>query len=151
MVRYPHIQQLIHDEIRNQFGASPPSIDDSQRLPYTEATILEIQRIGTFAPMGMPHTNLENDVIIDDYVIPKNSTILANIWAIHTDTKTWQNPHSFDPTNFLGKDGKVKDNLMPFSCGRKFQKSFCFVIIFHSVSSSPYVDRKLRYRLFVVN
>ena len=40
------------------------------RLPYTEATVLEIQRFITVAPLTVPHV-AEKDTTVGEYYIPK--------------------------------------------------------------------------------
>ena len=61
------------------------------------------------------------DTTVLNHFIPKDTTILANFWAVHYDPKIWKNPHQFDPTRFLTEDGKSLTNteyIMPFSIGK---------------------------------
>jgi Cytochrome P450 len=53
--------------------------------------------------LGVPHSN-DVDDIYNGYHIPKNSTVIANVWAIHMDPSRYPNPTAFDPSRFMGKD-----------------------------------------------
>jgi len=45
---------------------------DRSALPYTEAVILEVLRLGNIAPTGLPHT-LEEEYVIDGKVVHSSS------------------------------------------------------------------------------
>ena len=90
------------------------------QLQYTEATLLEIQRVASIVPLNVPHATLDS-MVIDGYDIPKGTAMFTNNYFIHRDPRYWTNPEKFDPTRFLNSDGKVyrPDGFMPFSVGNK--------------------------------
>lgn len=47
---------------------------DKAKLPYTEAVIQEIQRMGAVAPQIIPHETLD-DVTISGYLVPKGTLV----------------------------------------------------------------------------
>ena len=54
-------------------------------------------------------------------LIPKNTLVLPNFWAIYRDPKLWTNPDQFNPDRFLTDDGKTllkTEYLIPFSYGK---------------------------------
>ena len=51
-----------------------PSMDDKAKLPYMEATILEIMRIRTVVPLGVPHLTL-CDTELSGYKIPAETMV----------------------------------------------------------------------------
>jgi cytochrome P450 len=53
-----------------------PSLDDSLRLPYIEATTLEVMRIETLAPLGVPRRTIR-DSEVDGFLIPKNTMVTS--------------------------------------------------------------------------
>ena len=89
----------------------------SARLPYVEAVILEVQWMANLAPLTGRW--LDEDMIINGYTIPKGTTVVVNLLAIHKDPRLWKNPEEFDPTRFLDEDGKLvkPDAFNPFSFG----------------------------------
>ncbi|XP_022111323.1 steroid 17-alpha-hydroxylase/17,20 lyase-like isoform X2 [Acanthaster planci] len=123
MVENPDIQQKVAMEIDEVLGRDRlPSLDDRASLPYTEATILEIFRYGTVAPTGLPHAVME-DTTLAGYDIPKGTTVMIDILALHNDTKEWNEPEKFKPERFLDDNGqllsKLPESFLPFSAGRR--------------------------------
>lgn len=51
------------------------------------------------------------------YLIPKGSSILINIQAVHLDAKYWPEPMKFDPDRFLGKQEIKPYTFLPFIAG----------------------------------
>ena len=120
---YPEIQRKVHRELDEVIGPKRlPSLQDKKRLPYLEATIDEVLRLRPPAPLGVPHKALV-DTTLNGYNIPKGTTLIVNLWAIHHDPKHWENPSQFDPERFLDKNGNVVNpaslSYLPFSAGRR--------------------------------
>lgn len=59
------------------------------------------------------------DTWICGVFIPKNTTVIANFWAVNNDENIWEKPREFNPNRFLTGDGKVIENeaFIPFSTG----------------------------------
>ena len=96
--------------------------DDSTQLPYVSATIMEIQRLSVTAPVSLPHKFMA-DVEIAGYVIPKGSSVVANIRNFMHDPNVFDDPQSFKPERFLESDGKTikkYDQFVPFGIGKRF-------------------------------
>ncbi|MBZ3885985.1 Cytochrome P450 2U1 [Sciurus carolinensis] len=56
----PDIQEKVHEEIERVIGADrPPSLTDKAQMPYTEATIMEVQRLTVVVPLAVPHMTSE--------------------------------------------------------------------------------------------
>ncbi|XP_072041358.1 cytochrome P450 2U1-like [Amphiura filiformis] len=121
MVLQPDIQENVQAELdsvaqRNRM----PSLKDRPQLPYTEATLLEIQRIGSVAPLGVPRATTI-DTKLCGFDIPQGTMVIPNLWAIHHDERIWKEAESFKPERFLDSDGKVnrREELIPFSIGKR--------------------------------
>uniref|UniRef100_F6W8H6 Uncharacterized protein n=1 Tax=Ciona intestinalis TaxID=7719 RepID=F6W8H6_CIOIN len=116
----PHIQaEKVQQEIDEVLGFDQlPQYEDRMRMPYCEATVLEVQRMATIAPIGLQHCS-EDDQVLGGYRVPKRTSIVACYHSIHFDPKFWKNPNKFDPCNFLDSNGKVciPDAFMPFGGG----------------------------------
>lgn len=78
----------------------------------------EVERLVSVAHLSVTHTCLE-DFKYKDYVIPKGTDILYNIWAAHHDPKLWSRPDEFIPERFIDEKGKVfrPEYLIPFGTG----------------------------------
>ncbi|XP_072037045.1 cytochrome P450 2L1-like [Amphiura filiformis] len=57
MMAYPDIQKKIQKEMDAAVGRNRrPQVSDQEQLPYTRATLLEIQRHVSLLPLGFSHT-----------------------------------------------------------------------------------------------
>ncbi|KAM9456705.1 cytochrome P450 2K4-like [Clarias gariepinus] len=120
MAKYPHIQDQVQEEIDRVIGGRQPVVEDRKNLPYTDAVVHEIQRLANIVPMSLPHTT-SCDVHFNDFFIKKGTTVYPLLMSVLRDESQWKNPHTFDPANFLDKEGRFvkKDAFMPFSAGRR--------------------------------
>lgn len=119
LVRHPDVQQKVYDEIVATLGERTQlSISDEKQMPYTEAVILESQRLGDIAPFSLLHSTFD-DVVLDKYVIPAGSVVIPCINSVHMDPLIWDEPTEFRPTRFLDGNGSVlnRKELMPFFIG----------------------------------
>ncbi|XP_072030709.1 cytochrome P450 2U1-like [Amphiura filiformis] len=119
MIAYPDIQSRVQDEIDSVVGRnSLPRVSD--KLPFTKATIMEVQRIASIVPMGVPHV-AATDTTLRGYFIPKGTMIISNLWAIHHNQDTWDEPEKFKPERFLDSNGDLchQNEYIPFSIGRR--------------------------------
>ena len=115
----PDIQERVHAEIDNVIGCDvKPTMHHRLQLPYTEAFILETQRLGDLVPLGVPHAVTE-DVYFRGYFIPKRTMVMPNMYGVHMNPDVWPEPEKFKPERFLDSNGKIdKKELIPFSLGK---------------------------------
>lgn len=118
MAMSKEFQQKLQEELDAVLQNRNPTIDDIINLPLLEASISEAQRIRSVVPVGIPHGCLE-ETTIDNYLIPKNSMIIPLQWAIHMNTKLWNNPDTFNPMRFIDEECRYvrSENLIPFQTG----------------------------------
>jgi len=114
----PDTQARVHAEIDDVLGNDAlPSMHHRIQLPFTEATILETQRLGDVVPLGVPHAVTE-DVYFRDYFIPKGTMVIPNMYSVHMNPELWPEPEKFKPERFLDSDGNIdQKELIPFSVG----------------------------------
>ncbi|ESO10280.1 hypothetical protein HELRODRAFT_122007, partial [Helobdella robusta] len=122
MANHQDVQQQMRDELDRVVGLKRyPSLEDKPKLLITEACTLEVMRIKTLAPTGFPRMTLR-DVEVDGVLIPKNVTVLANLYSAHMDPDVWNEPEKFNIERFLNKDRTElvnKSHVIPFSIGKR--------------------------------
>lgn len=121
MIRHPEVQEKMRNEINDVIGTSRfPSLEDKQNLPYCEAVIHETLRIGTIAPLSVPH-GLASDLKFNGFTIPKDALLIPNLYSVFFDEKIFPDPYDFKPERFLDEKGNLKntDKVLAFSLGRR--------------------------------
>ncbi|CAG0882024.1 unnamed protein product, partial [Darwinula stevensoni] len=101
---HPEIQEKLQVEVDSIVGCDRlPSLDDRDRMPYTEAFIMKTHRLASLVPYALPHEAVEEAEVAGD-------------------PKFWPDPEKFDPGRFLNPDGSVKTKVpsfLPFSLGKR--------------------------------
>ncbi|XP_033102009.1 cytochrome P450 2U1-like [Anneissia japonica] len=115
------VEGQVQDEIDNAVGERPLRTLDKLKVPYFEATICEVQRLGNIVPVLIPHRT-SSDFVVNGYDIPGNTEFNVNLAFVHTDPKYWKDPFEFKPERFMDADEKTckkGDAFMPFGLGRR--------------------------------
>ncbi|GAB6027576.1 hypothetical protein CHUAL_001815 [Chamberlinius hualienensis] len=121
MVTHPEVQEKIQEELDGVVGSNRlPSLTDMPRLPYTNATVLEVLRKANIIGIGTSRCTL-TDTELCGFKIPKDAQVVPLIWAVHMDPKLWKDPNIFDPSRFIDQSGHVfkPNHFLPFSTGRR--------------------------------
>ncbi|CAI5784534.1 cytochrome P450 2U1 [Podarcis lilfordi] len=121
MSLHPQEQKKVQEEIDLVIGRNrPPTLVDKARMPFTEATIMEVQRMTVVVPLSIPRMASETTVL-QGYTIPKGSIIIPNLWSVHRDPNIWENPDDFHPARFLDENGQLikKETFIPFGIGKR--------------------------------
>uniref|UniRef100_A0A3B4GFC8 Cytochrome P450, family 2, subfamily P, polypeptide 6 n=1 Tax=Pundamilia nyererei TaxID=303518 RepID=A0A3B4GFC8_9CICH len=121
MIYYPDIQGVFQAEIDAVIGSSrQPSMTDRENMPYTDAVIHEIQRMGNIIPLNVAHV-ANRETTVDKYTIPKGTMIIPALHSVLNDETMWETPDSFNPQHFLDQDGKFRrrEAFLPFSAGKR--------------------------------
>ncbi|KAK3710185.1 hypothetical protein RRG08_014501 [Elysia crispata] len=118
LLHYPHVQNKVYQEICSVTGPDrEPDIQDKVKLPYTNAVIMETQRLASILPQSVPHY-CKAETIIQGYTIPAGTTVLPSLDSVLMDEETWEEPLKFRPERFLHEGRVVKpDAFIPFSTG----------------------------------
>ncbi|XP_021761517.1 flavonoid 3'-monooxygenase-like [Chenopodium quinoa] len=126
LIRNPKTLAKVQQELDSVVGQDRlVNESDLPNLPYFQAVIKEVFRLHPSTPLSLPRISAES-CEIDGYYIPKNTTLLVNVWAIARDPNVWTDPLEFRPERFL-KGGErpnadVKGNdfeVIPFGAGRR--------------------------------
>ncbi|XP_041790626.1 cytochrome P450 2J4 [Chelmon rostratus] len=121
MIYYPDIQERVQAEIDAVIGSSrQPSLADRENMPYCNAVIHEIQRMGNIVPLNVARMAIK-DTVINNFTIPKGTMIIPTLDSVLHDESMWETPHSFNPHHFLDQNGKFRkrEAFIPFSAGKR--------------------------------
>lgn len=120
LLNHPEVLEKVKNEI-DQHVTPGRLLDDSDlsNLPYLHCIIKETLRLFPAAPLLLPHFSSEN-CTINGFHIPRATTLLVNIWAIHRDPILWEEPDKFKPERFEGiKEESQGYKFLPFGMGRR--------------------------------
>ncbi|XP_010043602.1 cytochrome P450 93B16 [Eucalyptus grandis] len=128
LINNPMVLKKAREEISSVVGDQRlVNESDVKSLPYIQAIIKEALRL--HPPIPMVARKSVQECHIRGYVIPKDTLLFVNIWAIARDPKVWANPLQFSPERFLeSADGNVTGvidvkgqhfELLPFGSGRR--------------------------------
>ncbi|KAJ7200845.1 cytochrome P450 [Mycena pura] len=119
MVLFPDVQRKARAELDSVIGGTRlPVYSDHETLPYVAAVVTELLRWHSVAPLGVPHAATE-DSLIDGYLIPKGSIIIANLWNMLNDPETYPSPSTFDPERHLTNPPQRDPRQICFGFGRR--------------------------------
>ncbi|XP_013391248.1 cytochrome P450 2D17 [Lingula anatina] len=121
LLSYPDVCNKLQSELDEVVGKlRRPTLDDRPNLPFTCATLLEIQRCNNIAPFSGMH-KATKDIKVHGFFIPKGTRILADYWSIFMNEAIWTNPRQFQPMRFLDECGNLKkvEGFIPFSLGKR--------------------------------
>ncbi|KAL6030889.1 hypothetical protein STEG23_032334 [Scotinomys teguina] len=153
MALHPDVQEKVHAEIDRVVGHKrPPSLADRESMPYTNAVIHEVQRMGNIVPLNVPR-EVSMDTNLHGFHLPKGTMLLTNLTALHRDPKEWATPETFNPEHFL-ENGQFKkrESFLPFSMGKRVclgeqlarsELFIFFTVLMQKFTFKPPVNEKL--------
>uniref|UniRef100_A0A672IYA8 Cytochrome P450, family 2, subfamily N, polypeptide 13 n=1 Tax=Salarias fasciatus TaxID=181472 RepID=A0A672IYA8_SALFA len=121
LIRNPDVQVKVQEEIDRVIGQTRhPTMADRPNMPYTDAVIHEIQRIGNIVPLNGLREAAQ-DTTLGGYYIPKGTSLMPMLTSVLFDETQWETPDTFNPGHFLNAEGKfVKpEAFLPFSAGKR--------------------------------
>lgn len=90
---------------------------DLSKLPYLQCIVNETLRLFPAGPLLVPHFSSERCTIAG-YEVPKDTTLIVNAWAIHHDSKVWEDATEFQPERWF-EENDVGFKFVPFGMGRR--------------------------------
>eukprot|EP00475_Leptophrys_vorax_P020493 TRINITY_DN28044_c0_g1_i1.p1 TRINITY_DN28044_c0_g1~~TRINITY_DN28044_c0_g1_i1.p1 ORF type:complete len:501 (+),score=123.99 TRINITY_DN28044_c0_g1_i1:35-1537(+) len=105
MANYPEVQKKVHLEIDQAIGSRSPSMEDEEKLPYTNAALKEVMRL---YPVAAFARLLPADITLGKYTLRKGTILAFHSYSINRNPKVWDKPDEFIPERFLeGKDSEM--------------------------------------------
>ncbi|KAK6045762.1 hypothetical protein COOONC_16733, partial [Cooperia oncophora] len=132
------------------------SIADRPNTPYYNATltgatetvarpgcmgdvqpIIEIHRCASLIPMNL-WRNTSEDTAVGSYVIPKGTTITAQISVIMTDEKYFKNRNEFNPDRYLNGN-KLDQKVVPIRSGKEImsRRIIANILLRYNIDADP--------------
>jgi cytochrome P450 len=93
--RHPEVERKLVEEWATVLGDRPATVDDWQRLPYTEQVVQESMRL--YPPAYVVGREALVDLEIAGYPVRRGVTLLMPEWAVHRDPRCWSEPEAFRP------------------------------------------------------
>jgi cytochrome P450 len=115
--RHPDAERTLRREVEQMLGDRPPTLEDLERLVYTEKVIKESMRL--VPPVWVIARSAMEEDVIGGYRIPKGTWVFVSPYLTHHDPRFWQNPEGFDPERFSPEEEakRPKGAYFPFALG----------------------------------
>uniref|UniRef100_A0A667WLN9 Cytochrome P450, family 2, subfamily N, polypeptide 13 n=1 Tax=Myripristis murdjan TaxID=586833 RepID=A0A667WLN9_9TELE len=121
LIKNPDVQEKVQAEIDRVIGQTrQPTMADRPNMPYTDAVIHEIQRMGNIVPLNGLRMAAK-DTTLGGYFIPKGTALMPMLTSVLFDKNEWETPDTFNPRHFLDAEGKFvrREAFLPFSAGKR--------------------------------
>ncbi|KAI9154545.1 hypothetical protein LWI28_027882 [Acer negundo] len=122
LLRNPEFMRKTKEELDQVVGQKRKVEEkDIDKLPYLKAVVKETLRLHPPVPLLLPRNSMQETNFMG-YLIPKNTQVFVNAWAIGRDPECWEDPMSFKPERFLGSNIEIKGQnfgFIPFGSGRR--------------------------------
>ncbi|GLJ18947.1 hypothetical protein SUGI_0338880 [Cryptomeria japonica] len=122
MVRNPQVAKKLQAEIESVAGKDRMVREsDLVGMEYLKCVVKEVFRLYPPGPLMLPHEARE-DCTVAGYFIPQKTRLIVNVWAIGRDPAVWDDPSTFKPERFIGKNIDIKGRdfeMIPFGAGRR--------------------------------
>jgi enediyne biosynthesis protein E7 len=116
---HPEARLQLESEVDSVLGERPPTVDDADKLVWTNAVVSESMRL--FPPAWILERLATTEDRIGDLVIPPGSIVVTPPYLVHRNPAHWPNPEGFDPSRFLAANaaGRHRHAYLPFGGGRR--------------------------------
>jgi len=97
-----------------------PTLDDTQRLPYTTAVLSEAMRL--YPPVWVVGRRALEDVTIGEYQVPRRTIVIMSQYILHHDPRWWPDAAEFRPERWLDEGAQAarpKFAYFPFGGGAR--------------------------------
>ncbi|XP_026429678.1 cytochrome P450 71A1-like [Papaver somniferum] len=122
LIKNPEVMRKAQDEVRRVVGKKPKVEEhDINQMDYLKCIVKETLRLHTPIPLLTPRETAKSTQLAG-YDIPAKTKVFINMWAIHRDSKVWDDAEEFllerfmnSQIEFFGQDFEY----LPFGSGRR--------------------------------
>ena len=103
----------------DQLDMTSPPENWLEEIPFSMACFKEGMRLYPPAPFISRQAIAEDK--FEEKILPKDCSVLINLWALHRHRNHWDKPDAFDPERFMGERGKSigRFDFLPFGVGHR--------------------------------
>ncbi|MBR8836730.1 MAG: cytochrome P450 [Stigonema ocellatum SAG 48.90 = DSM 106950] len=118
--KHPEVERKLRAEIDAVIGKRQPTCADVAELRYTKMVIQEAMRL--YPPGWFLARVLQEDDVIDGYVLKAGTTVLLCQYLTHRLHEFWDRPEVFDPERFAPEDSTLRHSYsyFPFGGGPRY-------------------------------
>jgi cytochrome P450 len=131
LATHPELQQQLRDEVNSVLGdANDISYEHYQNMPIMDKVLKESLRLRPPIPIML--RSAAEDVLLDGYVVKKDTPILIMLGAMQKDKKYWgENADFFDISHFDKEAEKQRERFVyaPFGLGPRVCVGHKFTMI----------------------
>lgn len=95
---FPNAEQKLYSELKSVLGRRIPTLEDLQKLKYTNRVFKETLRL--YPPIWVFGRKTKEPDVLGEYQIPGGSTVFISPYVMHRNSKYFENPEGFDPDRF---------------------------------------------------
>lgn len=115
LAKHPDWQEKMQNELEEVLNGRAPTIQDLPKLSILNAIFNETLRL--YPPIWNVIRVNSHHVELYGFEIPKHSSLILNIYALHRNPHYWSYPYHFDPSRFLGDTEHLRSIFLPFISG----------------------------------
>jgi cytochrome P450 len=115
--QHPDVERKLHAELDEVLGGVAPTVEDVQRLPYTEMVLTESMRL--FPPAWAIGRRALADHGAGEYVIPARAVVIVSPYLVHRDPRWYEDPEEFVPERWTTEERakRPRHAYLPFGAG----------------------------------
>lgn len=126
LLHNPEKMKKVKEELNQALINKDEQLTESHisKLPFLRAVVKETMRLHPSLPLLLPHKTEAEIELCGRFIIPKDTQVLVNVWAIGRDPSVWDDPKQFMPERFLENNNEIDFKgcdfeLIPFGAGRR--------------------------------
>lgn len=115
----PDAERRLHTELNETLGGRSPTAADARQLSCTDRVITEAMRL--YPPVYTMFRETVEPISFARYEIPVGDLLMLPQWAVHRDSRWYDEPKIFDPDRWTAerRAGRPRFSYFPFGGGSR--------------------------------